>query len=126
MRHPVLLLLLPALLLPLSGCDRRKDEVHRGVEWAAQQFRLVNAKRGLGAVSLGATLESGGDPVTWLNAGQSANSTLPCCDREPKPWRVAVTWTPEGLMTVSGYGDDLNKPLAEEKVQLVFSLTPNK
>lgn len=123
MRHPALLVLLSALLLPLAGCDHRKAEIHRGVEWAALQFRRINAKRGLEALTLASTIANGGDPVTWLNAGQSVNSTLPCCDREPKPWRVAVTWTPEGLVTVSGYGENLQSPLEAEQVQLKFGLT---
>ena len=104
--------------LGASFAFRRRRGSAQGVEWARRMFERVNSKKGIEAVTLGSALDLGGDPVTWLNASLPDKSPIPCCDRAPKPWRVAVTWTPEGMMTISGYGESTTQPIEETKVQI--------
>lgn len=126
MRRSCTPLLIAFVALLSAGCDRRKADLHAGVEWATRMFERVNTGKGLEALTLASTLETGGDPIHWLSAHLPSQNALPCCDREPKPWRVTVTWTPEGLITISGYGDDLKQPLERTTVQLKTVQPPGR
>ncbi len=121
-----LLLALAALLLVAcegkntSSEDPKEREVKAGVSWAARTLNRTQHDTA-SLLSYAATVEQGGDPVTYLAANMPDDAAFTCYAYRAatKPYCVVIQDGPaEGGYTVLGYGAALDKPIASETAQI--------
>ena len=118
-------LLLAALAAALAACgkgsplapENPKDRaVKDAVSWAAKTINRTKHDTA-SLLSYAATVEQGGDPVTYLAANMPDGAAFTCYAYRvpPKPDCVVIKDGPgEGQYTIEGWGAALDKPVASE------------
>lgn len=115
---PVVLLVLG--LVTLSSCGNpNKDRLARGVRFAKSRFQETG-RNPLAAAALGSQAEMDGDLLTYLASTIPDNADLPRYDAErpSQRWTVVLRATPDGLVIIEGYGEDLARPLITDTARL--------
>lgn len=119
-RFSLLSLVFAALVLILSGCDSRRNNLEQGVRYAKRAFQRVNTNA-LDTSAFQSNADMGGSLLTFLTASLPENSDLPpFSEGSPsKPWSVVIRHEDDSdKIVIEGFGDDLSTPLMREEVVL--------
>ncbi len=105
-----------------AGNGANLATLERGVTYAKAQLAKIGRDK-LSTLAFAATMEQGGDILTYIVAGLHEPESLPRFERErpTEPWTVVIkSGKATAEFVIEGYGTDLTKPQLSATVQITM------
>lgn len=104
----------------LSGCDTKRQNLKRGVNFAKNRFEEIG-KNAMATSAFESNADLGGTLASYIAANLPDNSDLPPFydNVAEKPWSVVLKQDLESAkISIEGYGDDTKQPMLKEEIEL--------